>query len=78
MEESITNSVMARRIKKEGPEECPVALGKGVIGGITEGCSPGGQTWKLCGREVKTRNRQVSKKTGWKGKKRNGAGDDTV
>lgn len=48
-------------------------LGKGVIGGITEGCSPGWQTWKLCEREVKTRNRQVSEKTGWKGKKRNGA-----
>ena len=53
MAESITNSVMARRIKK-GPEDCPMALGKGAFGGITEGCSPGGQTWKLCGREVKT------------------------
>ena len=31
-----------------------MALGKGAFGGITEGCSPGGQTWKLCGREVKT------------------------
>ena len=43
------HSAMARRIKKEGLEECRMALGKGVIGGITEGCSPGGQTWKRVG-----------------------------
>ena len=43
------------------------------IGGISEGCSPRGQNWKPCGREVKTRNRQLSKKTGWKGKKRSRA-----